>query len=63
MRQAPYAYNATEKSYATFDDKQSIKAKSNYVITHKLGGIMFWQLGHDYSKNGLVETINMTFKK
>ena len=61
--QAPYAYNATEKSYATFDDKQSIKAKVNYVITHKLGGIMFWQLGHDYSKNGLLETINTTFKK
>ena len=61
--QAPYAYNATEKSYATFDDKESIKAKSNYVLKHKLGGIMFWQLSHDYSKNGLVETINTTFKK
>ena len=60
--QAPYAYNATEKSYATFDDKQSIEAKTKYVIKNKMGGIMFWQLGHDYAKNGLLETINTTLK-
>lgn len=61
--QAPYAYNATEKSYATFDDKKSIEAKTKYVLKNKLGGIMFWQLGHDYSKNGLVETIQTTLKQ
>ena len=60
--QAPYAYSASEKSYATFDDKQSIEAKTKYVIKNKLGGIMFWQLGHDYSKNGLLEAINTTLK-
>lgn len=61
--QAPYAYNAIEKSYATFDDKQSIEAKIKYVKKNKLGGIMFWQLGHDYSKNGLLDAINITLKK
>lgn len=60
--QAPYAYSATEKSYATFDDKRSIEAKTKYVLKNKLGGIMFWQLGHDYAQNGLVETINSTLK-
>jgi chitinase len=60
--QAPYAYNATEKSYATFDDKKSIEAKTKYVLKNKLGGIMFWQLGHDYSKNGLLDAINTTLK-
>jgi GH18 family chitinase len=29
----------------------------------KLGGIMFWQLSHDWATNGLVETINKTFKE
>jgi chitinase len=61
--QAPYAYNAKEKIYATFDSKQSIEAKTNYVIKHKLGGIMFWQLGDDSPKNGLLETINTTLQK
>ena len=61
--QAPYAYNAKEKVYATFDDKQSIEAKTKYVIKNKLGGIMFWQLGDDNAKNGLLETINTTLHK
>ena len=60
--QAPYAFNPTTKYYATFDDKRSIEAKTKYLLKHKLGGIMFWQLGHDYSKNGLVETIQNTLK-
>jgi chitinase len=63
IAQAPYAYNATSQSYATFDDKRSIAAKSKYVMQKKLGGIMFWQLSHDWATNGLVETINKTFKK
>ena len=60
--QAPYAYNAKEKSYATFDNKKSIAAKTNYVMQKKLGGIMFWQLGHDTANDGLVDTINKTLK-
>ena len=60
--QAPYAYNAKEKSYATFDNKKSIAAKTKYVMQKKLGGIMFWQLGHDTANDGLVDTINKTLK-
>ena len=60
--QAPYAYNAKDKSFATFDNKQSIAAKTNYVLQKKLGGIMFWQLGHDTASDGLVDTINKTLK-
>jgi chitinase len=63
IAQAPYAYNASEKLYATFDDKRSIALKTKYVMQHKLGGIMFWQLGHDISNGGLLDTINETLKK
>lgn len=59
---APYAYNASQKLFATFDDKRSIEAKTKYVLQHKLGGIMFWQLGHDTAKDGLVQTINQTLQ-
>jgi chitinase len=55
--QAPYAYNATEKTFATFDDKRSIELKTKYVIDNKLGGIMFWQLGSDKPKEGLLDKI------
>ncbi len=60
--QAPFAYNAKDKSFATFDNKQSIAAKTRYVMQRKLGGIMFWQLGHDTANDGLVDTINKTLK-
>jgi chitinase len=54
---APYAYHPTKRLFATFDDKRSIALKSKYVVDQKLDGIMFWEIGHDTSKNGLVETI------
>jgi len=63
VAQAPYAYNAAEKLYATFDNKRSVELKTKYVMQHKLGGIMFWQLGHDLAKGGLLDVINETLKK
>lgn len=58
VAKAPFAYNATEKTFATFDDKKSIAAKMAYIKQQKLGGIMFWQLPHDASQDGLLNTID-----
>jgi chitinase len=55
---APYMYNPTLKQFYTYDDKRSIAEKTKYVIDNKLGGIMFWQLGGDTYKNGLLNEIN-----
>jgi chitinase len=55
--QAPYAYHAGDKLFATFDNKKSMQIKSRYVVDQKLDGIMFWELPHDTFKDGLVETI------
>lgn len=63
VSRAPYAYNAKEKLFATFDDKRSIFEKSLYVKKHKLGGIMFWHLGEDKANDGLLQTINTVLKK
>ena len=60
---APYAYNAAQKLFATFDDKRSMELKSKYIIEKKLGGIMFWQLGDDTFSNGLLQTINTTMSE
>ncbi len=54
---APYAYNAKEKLFATFDNKRSIARKTQYVIDEGLDGIMFWELSHDIFEGGLVDTI------
>ena len=57
IAKAPYAYNASKKEFATFDNKESIAAKVNYVKEKKLNGIMFWQLSGDKTQAGLLETI------
>jgi chitinase len=57
VTKAPYAYSASEKLFATFDDKRSLALKSQYVVDHKLDGIMFWEISHDVDKDGLVDAI------
>ncbi|TDO73688.1 chitinase [Flavobacterium chryseum] len=54
---APYWYNEKEKTFATSDDITSIKAKTEYVKSKKLGGIMFWELTLDTPHNGMVNAI------
>lgn len=57
VTKAPYVYNASQKLFATFDDKQSIQIKARYVADQKLKGIMFWELSQDTYQDGLVEEI------
>jgi chitinase len=59
---APYAYNAEQKLFATFDDKKSLDLKTKYAIDQKLDGIMFWEITHDLPANELVSTIYNTKK-
>lgn len=60
---APYQYNREKKLFATFDDQRSIRAKSAFVLRHKLGGIMFWELSEDLTENGLVDAIYERLRK
>lgn len=52
---APFQYNVRKKLFATFDDKRSIREKVKFIRRKKLGGIMFWELGQDLKKDGLVD--------
>ena len=58
VTQAPYAYHPGKQWFATFDDKRSVAIKAAYVLQHKLGGMMFWELGSDVYADGLLQTIN-----
>jgi chitinase len=55
---APFLYNPSQKLFVTFDDKRSIWLKTKYAADKGLGGIMFWQLGSDSYKDGLLEIID-----
>jgi len=45
--QAPYLWNEKSRVFITYEDPQSIAVKARYVLAHRLGGIMFWELSQD----------------
>ena len=55
---APYLYNTSDKLFATYDDKRSIRLKTNYVLDQRLQGIMFWELTLDTYSDGLLSEID-----
>ena len=58
VAKAPYAYNAARRTFATFDDKLSIRTKTQYVKDKGLHGIMFWELTLDTYGDGLLDVID-----
>lgn len=45
--QAPWLWNATTRSFISYDDPRSIAAKAAYVKAMHLGGIMYWEQSLD----------------
>jgi chitinase len=50
--QASYAYDGS--TFYSFDDKQSIDAKTAYLKEKGLGGYMYWFIGGDDDQNTLL---------
>jgi len=44
---APYLYSASDKVLYSYDDAESITAKTAYVKAHNLGGIITWMMSQD----------------
>lgn len=44
---APYLYNAAKRQFVTYDDEWSVRKKCKYVLSHKMGGVMFWEYSSD----------------
>lgn len=55
---APFLYNSELKEFITFDNKQSVAAKTSYALNKKLGGIMFWRINGDTYIDGLLDAID-----
>jgi len=57
--QAPYLWNAASRVFISYDDPQSVAVKARYVLQHRLGGMMFWELSEDHDE-ALLDVINAT---
>ena len=57
VAKAPFLYNTADSIFVSYEDTVSIRLKTEYAINTGLGGIMFWSLGSDTPKDGLVDAI------
>jgi len=55
--EAPYIYDAKERTFLTFDNPRSLKAKVAYVKSTGLAGIMFWEYNGDTKDSTLLKAI------
>jgi chitinase len=44
---AAYLYSEDQKIFVSYDDQESLTRKCSYVLSHRLGGIMFWEYFDD----------------
>ncbi|TRZ42587.1 glycoside hydrolase family 18 protein [Robertkochia solimangrovi] len=52
---APYLWDPSGRVFVTYDDKESVTAKANYILKNGLGGAMFWEYHAD--NNELLNTL------
>ena len=45
--QVPFLWNAQTRTFISYDDPQSLKIKADYVRSHHLGGLMYWEQSQD----------------
>jgi len=50
VTKTPYLYNASNGTYISYDDEQSILEKVNYLKAKGLGGAMSWEVSGDRNK-------------
>jgi chitinase len=55
---APWCYNRQKRLFATFDDRRSVKLKTQFAMDKQLQGIMFWELRQDLPRGGLLAIIH-----
>jgi chitinase len=56
----PFLYNSEKHIFVSYEDPESLADKCHYVLTHKLGGVMFWDYAGDPSGT-LLGTIDKSF--
>ncbi|KAF9353465.1 hypothetical protein BGX26_008778 [Mortierella sp. AD094] len=57
VSQTPWVFRASDKTFISYDDIQSLTAKVNYVKQQSLRGVMLWEIDYDYNQE-LITALN-----
>lgn len=52
----PHIWNATNNTFLTFEDTNSIQERINYVNDNNLGGVLIWVMHGDYDYDAATDT-------
>lgn len=55
---APWLYNPDRHIFISYEDTASIRVKCQYVLNHRLGGMMFWDYTGDTADHALLNAIH-----
>lgn len=56
MAQAPWLFDGD--TFWTYEDAVSARFKGEYVLQHRMGGVMIWELGDDSSDGQLLKAVD-----
>jgi chitinase len=59
--QAPFLWNESRKAFVTYEDEESLRLKSRYVLEKGLGGVMFWEYHADRT-GALLDTLDAALR-
>ncbi len=54
----PSAYDATSRTWFSYDNPQSIEEKASYTRTGGYGGVLVWELSNDGAGDPLLRAAN-----
>jgi GH18 family chitinase len=55
--EVPWLFSSETGIMISYEDPQSLGLKANYVLSHKLGGVMIWDLSADDDQNTLLNAL------
>ena len=59
----PYLISKSKKIFVSYDDKESIGYKADYVLKNHIRGVIIWQITGDYLKSGKTPLLDVIYKK
>ena len=59
--QAPFLWNEARGAFVTYEDEESLRVKSRYVLAKGLGGVMFWEYHADRT-GALLDTLDAALR-
>ena len=59
--QAPYLWNDARRAFVSYEDEESLRAKSRYVRAKGLAGVMFWEYFADRT-GALLDTLDAALR-